>query len=229
MANEDDSEYRIPLQDQTVFGGGITRKKINFVPSQRTEQLPPTEGTTVGAGDRYLSIVLNKKGRTGDGEEAQITDISQANTATVSDSSANAVCEICTLPIERDHVQVKPHQTSLAHQVCLPHSHPPLHLDRNRQGLKYLSTYGWDPDSRLGLGASGSGIHVPIKVKPKHDTLGLGSMPPSPSSRVIKQPQKKLDAKQTRKSEETAREKRQRIQAMFYQHDDVDRYLGGSG
>lgn len=41
--------------------------------------------------------------------------------------------------------------------------------------MRYLSSYGWDPDSRLGLGATGrEGIREPVRTRPKNDTVGLG-------------------------------------------------------
>lgn len=233
MADEDGTGYFVPLQNQSVFGAGICRKKINFVSPSNPDQRLATGPPNPGAGDRYLSIVLNKISHTGDGKAKSTEEVLTADTISDQDRPNRATCEVCRLPIDANDVdvqQTKPHETSLAHQACLPHSHPPSHLDRNRQGLKYLSTYGWNPDSRLGLGATGTGIRIPIKAKPKNDTLGIGSIAmSSSSSKVNKKPLKKLDAKQTRKAEERARRDRVRIQDMFYQHEDVEKYLGGEG
>ena len=112
---------------------------------------------------------------------------SPASTDTVEPpkESAQTYCDVCNLPIsdpqsqsqqEPTSTSTRPHEASLAHQVCLKHSHPPSHLDRTRAGMRYLSTYGWNPDSRLGLGAPGrEGIREPLKGRIKHDTAGLGS------------------------------------------------------
>lgn len=134
----------------------------------------------------------------------------------------------------------RPHEASLAHQLCLTHSHPPSHLDRTRHGLRYLSAYGWDPDSRLGLGAPGrEGIREPVKAKVKHDTVGLGvnsvdedwssSKRDKDKSAQGAKPAKvvKLNAKQARKGHAEARKKGEMLREMFYRGDDVQRYLGG--
>ncbi|PYH49637.1 putative G-patch domain protein [Aspergillus saccharolyticus JOP 1030-1] len=104
------------------------------------------------------------------------------------------ICEVCNLPLNVSYSKheeqpqpssppssttpkepYRPHEASLAHQLCLTHSHPPSHLDRTRHGMRYLASYGWDPDSRLGLGAPGrEGIREPVKGKLKVDTVGLG-------------------------------------------------------
>lgn len=231
-ADEDDDESLILMKDQRVFGAGIRRKGIKFVSSTDSpEQLSASRTPTPGAGDRYLAIVLNKKGAGEDSNEKQSEQLLSAKTSREPEQSNTAVCKICRLPLSTDEVRanLKPHETSLTHQVCLEHSHPPSHLDRNSQGLKYLSSYGWDPDTRQGLGATGSGIRIPVKVQPKNDTLGLGLLAPSHSNKVVKQPPKKLDAKQTRKGEAQAQKDRQRLRDLFYQHEDVGKYLGSNG
>lgn len=229
MAAED--EYYTPLEDQRVFGAGIKRKRVNFVPAELGPPHPVRGTPDTGAvGDRYLSIVLGK---------------TQSQTQTGSDDHKNvqirgppqskaeaALCEICNLPIELPSAveanTPRPHEASIAHQVCLTHSHPPSHLDRSRQGLKYLSSYGCDPDSRLGLGASGSGIRNPIKGKIKNDTAGLGVQKPKKGVRDVLKEEKveKLDAKKVRRREEEGRKKRERLQELFYRSDDLERYLG---
>ncbi|KAI4257600.1 MAG: hypothetical protein LQ352_001584 [Teloschistes flavicans] len=229
MDEMDDSEYLIPLQDQRVFGAGIKRKKINFVPSSSVQSSGDSKAPRSGAGDRYLSIVFNRSQGISEAQSASASEGAPANTIASSDGSSQAVCETCKLPLSTDEAgwqQKNPHETTIAHQVCISHLEPPSHLDRNRQGLKYLSSYGWDPDSRLGLGASGAGIRVPIKAKPKYDTLGIGSTAVSAPVKVRKVATKKLDAKQTREAEAKARKERHRIQETFYQSQDVQKYLG---
>lgn len=145
------------------------------------------------------------------------------------------------------------HDTSLAHQLCLAHSHPPSHLDRTRHGLRYLSAYGWDPDSRLGLGMPGrEGIREPIRGRLKVDTVGLGVRADNDEDgsghghgpggvkrkerekrvkesvegkwrRVGKQ---KLNAKEIRRGDVEARKRGQKLSEMFYRSEDLGRYLG---
>ena len=229
MATEE--EYSVPLEDQRVFGAGIKRKRVNFVPAE-SKPLPPTRRTpdTGTVGDRYLSIVLGRThSQTHTDFEAKLGQ-EDAQTPSLQQSSAGeTLCEICDLPIEPSNVAEldtpRPHEASIAHQVCLAHSHPPSYLDRSRQGLKYLSSYGWDPDSRLGLGASGAGIRVPIKGKIKNDTAGLGIE--QPNKNVSKEEKvEKLDAKKVRMREEEGRKKTERLQELFYRSDNLEKYLG---
>ncbi|KAL8865117.1 MAG: hypothetical protein Q9215_001622 [Flavoplaca cf. flavocitrina] len=230
MSSGDETEYVIPLKDQSVFGAGVRRKKITFVPSRGGDQHPASAPTAQGAGDRYLSIVLNKSNASAN------TDVNHTQKQSNLQNIITSICEICKLPIENQDVEAetacsKPHETSLAHQICLSHSHPPSHLDRNRQGLRYLSSYGWDPDARLGLGATGNGIRIPIKPKPKNNTMGLGLdvTPWSTANKVTKPVVKKLDAKKTRKDEEREKREGEKLRNMFYEREDVEKYLGSGG
>ncbi|MCJ1483567.1 hypothetical protein MMC06_003735 [Schaereria dolodes] len=231
---EEEEEYFVPLQDQRVFGAGIKRKRVNFIPAEAPSSTPkPQISSNAAPGDRYLSIVLR------DQKPLNIHERGVKDTAKSSPSMAPTeipplcLCEICSLPIESSDNAVTsnpPHEASLAHRVCLSHSNPPSHLDRTRQGLKYLSSYGWDPDSRLGLGATGAGIRAPIKGKEKNNTVGLGCRLPTNganSSLALEKEIEKLDARQTRVWEEAGKRKRERLQEIFYRNDDVQRYLGG--
>ncbi|KAL8872277.1 MAG: hypothetical protein Q9174_002065 [Haloplaca sp. 1 TL-2023] len=232
MDGDSEDQYFIPLQDQKVFGAGVSRKKVNFVPSRGLHGGFALACPKPRAGDRYLSIVL-KRGEGANSRETKGTEQdSPANSSLERNMTFHTLCEICKLPVETDDLKTQhigSHESSIAHQACLPHSHPPSHLDRTRQGLKYLSNYGWDPDSRRGLGATGTGIRIPVKAKPKYDSLGIGVHPISTPSKVTKQSPKKLDAKKTRKAEEDGRRARQQIQNMFYENEDVKKYLGGHG
>ncbi|KAL8769969.1 MAG: hypothetical protein Q9209_004216 [Squamulea sp. 1 TL-2023] len=228
MASGSEDEYVIPLKDQRVFGAGTRRKKINFVPSQNHGQSHAQESSAQGAADRYLSIVLSKPIASDNKEAHTIQEPSNLQ------NNDGFICEICKLPIvsKDNETQMdlsKPHETSLTHQICLSHSHPPSHLNRTRRGLQYLSSYGWDPDSRLGLGATGTGIRIPLKPKPKNDTLGIGIVVPSGTTRVTKPAIKKLDAKKTRKAEEKAKQDGEKLRNIFYEREEVGRYLGGGG
>lgn len=218
---------------RTSFGTGIRQKPIEFVragseqaSAQRSSHL------STSAGDRYLSIVFKNGGsKTELGNMgSKVTCQPSKCVADQAPAVQNILCEICKLPLSPQGgdraLSATPHEATITHMVCMEHSHPPSYLDRNRQGLKYLSSYGWDPDSRLGLGAAGKGIRAPIKARPKHDTVGLGVK----LDNVKRVQQKKvqcLNAKQARKKDLEDRKKRKRLQEMFYRNDDVERYLGG--
>ena len=247
----DDETYEIPLQDQRVFGAGIRRKRVKFVPSSSTSiaaQANSKPSKSVSA--LYLSLVLPQDAPPTE-ESTKTTSASTPESAILEDttiSSESQVCEICNLPVSSlssgvvatsndddvlpssTHPSIcppskpRPHEASLAHQVCLAHSHPPSHLDRTRKGLAYLSSYGWDPDSRLGLGVQGKGAAFPIKAKPKNDKLGIGVVVPSGMEKR-KEKLEKLDAGKVRKAYEKDKKKNEKLREMFYMSDDVERHL----
>lgn len=248
---DSDDEYTIPLQDQRVFGAGIKRKRVHFIASTTTEtfiQLPPKppSASTRSIGDLYLSLVLPKSSPTAS------TAPSTLETEPTPAPGAE-ICELCNLPIPaadeeekgndvedgeetgRRKGRSRPHEASLAHQVCLKHSHPPSSIDRNRKGLTYLSSYGWDPDARLGLGVQGQGIQFPIKPSSKkdaNDKMGLGLVVPKEVLRDArlkaewKKKDQKLGAKKVREMEERDRRDRVKMQDIFYRSEEVERYLG---
>lgn len=235
----DDETYEIPLQDQRVFGAGIKRKRVQFVPSSTTNTTP-VAGSSSGQSisDLYLKLVLP-----GDQKRTPSLPLELDINTEAKSSSQNVqpqMCEICSLPLSAEAMAPpaeapnkeqalthKPHEASLAHQICLKHSHPPSHLDRNRKGLSYLSAYGWDPDSRRGLGAEGQGIQFPVKAKHKDDKMGIGVVLPKEADRRKKEQVQKLDAGKVRKMYEQDKKKAERLREMFYRNDDVERYLGG--
>lgn len=226
MCDDPDST---PSEVQRLFGAGIKRKRVDFVPAGTLSTAAPkkTDPPTF-TGDQYLSLVL-KNGLHSKHPRKTDIDVSNGPEVTAQDQrgSKGLVCEICNLPFNAsDNATPKPHEASIAHQVCLKHSYPPSHLDRERQGLKYLSSYGWDPDSRLGLGASGEGIRVPIKAKVKNNTVGLGVELREPRD-TPEERREKLDAKKVRKKELEDRRKREKLQQIFYGNDDLEKYLGG--
>ena len=218
-----DEEAVISGGQQRFFGTGSKRKKIDFVAAAAPTQYsaPPTTPPT-SAGDRYLGIVLTKSA------PVEIPDCGR-NAAQQQLESRGALCEICGLPIDipgdATSTASADHESTIAHMVCLTHSHPPSNLDRSRQGLKYLSSYGWDPNSREGLGPKGEGIRAPIKAKIKNDTVGLGvkmkGSKKTPDAKV-----EKLDAKRLRKKDVEDRRKWERLQDLFYRNDDVEKYIG---
>jgi len=242
----DDDEYEIPLQDQRIFGAGIKRKRVKFVPSSSTAtNTPPPQTTSAkSVSDLYLSLVLPKAQTTTPNSAEDSASSERQDVPIAPATPQNLVCEICNLPLDAPTPEVpagplsnnpspaqppktRPHEASLAHQVCLKHSHPPSHIDRTRKGLTYLSSYGWDPDSRRGLGAEGQGIQFPIKVKAKDDKLGIGVVLPKEGERRKEEKPKKLDAGKVRKLYEVERKKGERLREMFYGSEDLERYLGG--
>lgn len=178
----------------------------------------------------------------------QPTSEQQKDVVTVAERT---VCEICNLPVttnppkdtDLDELEPistttkhTPHEASMVHQICLQHSHPPSHLDRTRHGLRYLASYGWDPDSRVGLGAEGrTGILQPIKPKAKTTTSGLGltkededAIAARKGLRKQQQEQRqKLNAKQVRLAHLADKKKGEKLRELFYASDDIQRYLGG--
>lgn len=240
MTDYGDDEYEIPLQDQRIFGAGIKRKRVKFVPSSAptpTISLPITTPAR-SVGDLYLSLVLPQ-----DSQQAPSEERTSSNTPQDPRIDATSrVCEVCSLPVKltdddvvdlgevqnsEDKLKARPHEASLAHQVCLEHSHPPSNVDRNRKGLAYLSSYGWDPDSRLGLGANGQGIQHPIKTKEKNDKLGLGVVVPKDKDllKMMKKKDVKLDAGKIRKLAQKDKQRTERLRDEFYRSEDVERYL----
>ena len=222
--SREDEEYFIPLQDQRVFGAGIKRKRVQFVLSTTKDEgineAQNTIPTDSKLADRYLSIVMPQASQAQ--QQADSINLDSSNSTQAEDEQDVPICQVCSLPLS---IEERPHESSIAHQACMPHSHPPSHLDRARKGLKYLSSYGWDPDSRLGLGAEGRGIRIPIKPKEKNDNAGIGikasKLPPAPKKKVIK-----LNAKQSRSKALEDQKKTAKLRGKFYMNDDVAQYLG---
>lgn len=214
-----DDEYEIPLQNQRVFGAGIKRKRVQFVPAkQDLSSSAKQEKSSVSVSDAYLSLVLPRS--------------HPSSNRTSQDSPLDErACEVCHLPIRSEagdgvpDSSARSHDTSIAHQVCLEHSHPPSHIDRKRKGLLYMQNHGFDVDARKGLGVQAQGIKHPIKIARKEDTLGIGAKLPQgklPKKKEIKT----LDAKKVRKKHEEDGQSLARLRDAFYQSEDVERYLG---
>ncbi|EHA27832.1 hypothetical protein CBS63078_4890 [Aspergillus niger] len=254
---DDDDEYFLPLEDQRVFGAGIRRKRVPFVRSSE-HHLSTTDSTThissepatpastgQSIANKYLSIVLSKSNPATPTPESEPSSHPQKD-----DADDDDICPVCNLPYttpthhtsdtttdngegeERSRRRRHIHEATLPHQLSLPHSHPPSHLDRTRPGLRYLAAYGWDPDSRVGLGPQGrEGIREPVKGKLKEDTVGLGAVVPEvkdKSGRVQKkQKAKVLNAKEVRRGQLEERKKGERLRELFFRDEDVLRYLGG--
>ncbi|KAI1470669.1 uncharacterized protein F4812DRAFT_274361 [Daldinia caldariorum] len=228
-----DPEYDVPLQHKRPFGSGLKRKRVVFIPASSgnlntTEENTPAEPSKSVA-DLYLSIVLPKEKET-----------SQSSSAESSGGATTTprVCEICQLPLEeqeslengsainkKEKANSRPHEASIAHQVCLAHSHPPSALDRSRMGLNVLQSQGWDPDSRKGLGVEQQGMQHPIKVKPKNDTLGIGVQVPK-NLPAKKEKAKTYDAKKIRKMALEDKKRHEKLRRQLYSNSDVEKYLG---
>ena len=223
---DDDDDYdKIPLQHQRPFGAGLHRKPISFVSASGGGQLKSVDDSAAGrpqqnVADIYLNLVLSED--TTRAKSAPPT--SSSATGAEPSSPQNETCPVCKLPLQ---TETGTHAQSFAHQVCLPHSQPPSALDRTRMGLTYLSTYGWDPDARKGLGAAQQGIQFPVKARVKDDKLGIGiqvpkGLPPPP-------PRKKeqlLDAKKVRKMALEERERASKIRRELFGDGKLEKYLG---
>ncbi|KAI9751615.1 MAG: hypothetical protein M1815_001031 [Lichina confinis] len=231
-----DDEYTIPLQDQRVFGAGIKRKRVQFVPATSsstadTVSTPKASSTGESVANFYESLVLAPSRAD---PSARVTDdfmpvIDKESHTPDTRKDDRQLCEVCHLPLSSSGSQDGQHETSLAHQVCLEHSFPPSHLDPRNRGLQYLSSYGWDPNSRLGLGPSGEGRRFPVKTKVKKDTLGVGAEVPKRDGKSTGQDRKQketLDAKRVKEREDDERRKAERLHQLFYQSEEVNRYLG---
>ena len=229
----DDEASHVSREARIPPKAGLKRKRIQFVPeAQASAQNQIHQTSSFSASEQYLSIVF-KKGTSSKNSTAvdlKVPNASNSRNSTQGKEAKDARCEICNLLLDVDShpdpVAKRPHEASIAHMVCLEHSHPPPDLDRTRPGLRYLSSYGWDPDSRLGLGASGAGIRAPIKVKVKYDTIGLGLQLKEGVGTQEKN-KKLLDAGQARRLEFKNKRKGEKLQEIFYGNDDIQKYLGG--
>lgn len=216
-----DEDDHIPVIDQRVFGAGISKRKIAFVPAgDKTLPENVTAPPSSRVSDLYLSIVMD--GQKGATKEEPVE--------TGADDRAE-LCPTCGQPLFDGHA------TSIAHQFNVPHSHPPSHLDRDRMGLKYLETYGWDADGRRGLGKRPDSIATPLKVTSKNDTAGLGLMHKAQDQSNGRTKTNKHDtaantkivgAGQVRKLEHEKWKRGQRLHQELYGRD-LSGYLGPDG
>ncbi|KAK4204186.1 hypothetical protein QBC40DRAFT_261944 [Triangularia verruculosa] len=218
----------IPLQHKRPFGSGLYKKTIAFVPASSSlktvadNDTPTTTTPSVSISDLYLSMVLPSSPPP---PPPPPTPTPSNQNSSNPQEQQPPLCPSCSLPLTPSH------PTSLTHQLSLPHSHPPSSLNRSRMGLQHLTSLGWDPDSRLGLGSHYQGIQHPIKPKPKANRLGLGveipkglrSKPPPPKEKL-------LDAKKVRKQYDRDRKKKQNILKELYTDNKLAKYLGpGTG
>ncbi|KEF53413.1 uncharacterized protein A1O9_10388 [Exophiala aquamarina CBS 119918] len=239
MTTDEEDTYT-PLTEQRVFGAGIKRKRIDFVPASTTPSELPTSSSPAKPsrmiGNRYLSIVLPTTIAQEERKESQ--------TRSIESESEFSTCPICSQPVSESTERRNPgltssHESSIAHQVCLEHSHQPSHLDREHMGVKYMAAYGWDVDGRRGLGARDGGITIPIKVKEKKDTAGLretvdddgeDAVTMKKKKHVVKKVEKPivLNARELKRKDIEDRKRMDRLRQSFY-GPDLEQYLGPDG
>ena len=234
VMSDSDEEYTIPLQDQRAFGAGLKRKRIQFICSSDTTSTAINNSATPysrSVSKTYLDLVIPQSS---DSFAAQNSK-SDAYLA----STDQQICDTCSLPIPPLRSSTH-HAALLAHQLSLPHSHPPSALPHDRTGVRLLRAKGWDPDARIGLGAKGQGIRFPIKAKEKNDKLGIGASIPKPKhdrpevSRAIGQEKYRKEKENDRgkngkgwlkKSIEKEKQRSNKLQELFYESEEVSKYL----
>ncbi|KAK3987879.1 protein pxr1 [Cladorrhinum sp. PSN332] len=212
----------IPLQHKRPFGAGLHKQRIAFVPASdshlKSVDDSPARKAQPNIADLYLSMVLSKES-----SEKQKEDSTPPEEPSKLAATEGEPCPVCQLPVS--DADKETHEASFAHQVCLPHSHPPSAIDRTRMGLNYLATHGWDPDARKGLGFEQQGIQYPIKAKVKDDKLGLGIEIPK-GLPLPKEKERLLDAKQVRKMVAKDKKKAERLHRELFGDNKLEKYLG---
>lgn len=234
----DDYDDDIPLQHKKPFGAGLKRKRsVAFVRASDPELHTTTAATTQAPtpskdsiADLYLDLVMKGKGvapRDTKDTKPPRQEKLEAPRGHAASAASTPICPTCNITLDNTPDAIRKHEASIPHQVALAHSHPPSSIDRSRMGLSYLSSFGWDPDARRGLGAEGQGIRDPIKVRPKDDTLGLGVVIPQEFVDKAKEPKpQKLSIKDLRRREADEKRRGERLHELFYRSDDVLRHLG---
>lgn len=249
--NDHDGHDDTPLQHQRAFGSGLYRKAIAFVPDSElrsvddsglAEKANKNNKPAQDVADLYLSMVLPED-TAKRSKSAPPSSSSSSSHAHAQQEQGEETCPICNLPLGADappqpgQKAPTPHAQSLAHQLSLPHSHPPSALDRRRMGFAYLAAHGWDPDARRGLGAQGQGITHPVKPRAKvdaDDKLGIGVKVPSKEelaavARKREQERNKgrlLDAKKVRKLATEERARGEKIRRELFGDGRLEKYLG---
>ncbi|QPH17996.1 hypothetical protein C2857_002945 [Epichloe festucae Fl1] len=220
--DDDDDDDNIPLHHKKPFGAGLKRKRVEFVRATETDNgiAASTQASPNSAvGDLYASIVLGGDERP-KSASAPATRLGTPRAESSTMDAKTSICAVCSLSIT---TSAKEHEASVAHQVNMPHAHPPSALDRSRMGLRALESLGWDPDARRGLGRQGEGVRYPIKVKAKDDTLGIGAT----VAEKVKQeePPRKLTGKELKAAMARDKQRAERLQAEIYGRVDVESYI----
>lgn len=230
----DDEEYEVPLTDQRIFGAGLKRKRVQFVPSSSesttAEAIGDPTSEQPGSSNPYRRHLATNATATHEGVQSTA---SHPEDSVGSSAPERQDCPICHLPIAPDAT----HHASIAHQVCLPHAHPPSSIDRRRKGVAMMTTHGWDPDQRHGLGSTGQGILYPVVAREKVDKYGVGLVSSalddtSTSTKAVKPARKReaprnLDAGKVRARHDQQKKDDQRMREGFYGDEDVQKYLYG--
>jgi hypothetical protein len=201
----DDDISTAPLVDQPAFGKGLHRHPIKFVAESCPSSAPPATKPVLSIADQYLSLVFPN------GPPAT--------------QPAYETCPTCNLPLKEPDPRT--HYLSLGHQLALPHTPTPSAIDRSRMGLKYMEKHGFDIDERKGLGATGEGRLYPIipVERPKRHGIGI-QLKKGFDDAAEKVKEAKLDAGKVRKKVKEEKRKAERLRRMFYEDDEVTRYLG---
>jgi len=244
---DSDPEFSKPLHHRhpRFIGASIKRKRIDFVPQSRSSDQPTVLTPKCPAGDRYLSIVLpshqssnhdredtdlRRNGSTWGARSAppdapEETDEQDERQDPAETDIDFPICHICHLPVTNAL-----HTSSLAHQVCLPHVHPPSNLDRHRKGIAVMSIYGYDPDARLGLGAAGDGRLYPIQPQKREKNWGVGT---NLMADAVKKDKGKVGVKDKQitrhekvKKEQERRAKEEKMRSLIFGKDEVNAQLG---
>ncbi|KAG6140253.1 hypothetical protein E4U24_002632 [Claviceps purpurea] len=227
-SNDDhDVDEDIPLHHKKPFGSGLKRQRVEFVRATESDNGVTFVGKSEKkstAGDLYASIVLGDHKPKPDSAPTTRLGTQQTHSASSSLVAENtSTCSVCCLPIM---TSVKEHEASVAHQVKMPHAHPPSALDRSRMGLRALESLGWDPDARRGLGREGEGVRYPIKAKAKDDTLGVGARVTDKAKQEPPPPPRKLTSKELKAAVARDKQRAERLQAEIYGRIDIESYLG---
>ena len=239
--DEDDDYDDVPLQHKRPFGAGLHRKQaIAFVPASSSlksvdDTSLPTTKPHPNIADLYLSMVLPKDDRPKSAPPPETNPLSAPPPP-----NPPSQCPICNLPLNPSPSTSQsqspspskgieppaPHEYSFAHQLCLPHSHPPSSLNRTRKGLSILASHGWDPDARLGLGADQQGTPYPVKAKVKDNKLGIGLHIPKGAAAPPKKKEQLLDARKVRKMGRDEVRRGERVRQELFGDGRLEKYLG---
>lgn len=198
--NDDDISTE-PFVNQPITKS-LWRYPVKFVSASSSDTaIKPAAPKPLSIADQYLAIVFpNGLPKT---------------------ESTHPICPTCNERItEADE---RAHFLSIGHQMAIPRGPTPSSIDRTRMGLKYMEKYGWDVDSRKGLGATGEGIVNPIIPKEKRDKHGVGVQVGKKA--VAEKPREILDAAQMKKKVAEDKKKAEKLQRMFYGDDKVEQYL----
>ncbi|QUC19362.1 uncharacterized protein UV8b_03603 [Ustilaginoidea virens] len=229
MTSTTTDDDQVPLHHRKAFGSGLKRQRVEFVRASASDggaaPVSAESGPDSGVGDLYASIVLG--GRPAPPTRGISPSRPEPRAGAAAAAAAAAASETCAVCNVRVATSAEEHEASLAHQVNVPHSHPPSSLDRSRMGLRALQAQGWDPDARRGLGRRGEGVRYPLTAKPKDGTSGVGAAAPEKRRATDEAaPPRRLSGKELKAAVARDQARAQRLQEHIYGRVDVDAYLG---